>query len=57
MNLIIKKFNTSHKLEFQGFDLVVLDKNLSGYAIIFSVLEGVGLEKWILIIMLLNSIY
>jgi len=39
------KLATSHKLLFEGLELVVIDKNISGYSAIFSVIEGGGLEN------------
>jgi hypothetical protein len=38
------KLKTSHKLNFQGMELVVLDKNISGYALLFNITEGGGLQ-------------
>ena len=48
-NLVINKLNgtklkTSHKLFFRGMELVVLDKNISGYALLFDITEGGGLQ-------------
>lgn len=48
-NAIIEKLNgtklkTSHKLFFRGMELVVLDKNISGYALLFDITEGGGLQ-------------
>lgn len=39
------KLSHSHTLVFEGIDLAVLDKNISGYAILFSINEGSGLEN------------
>lgn len=39
------KFDSSHKLEFDKIDLVILDKNITGYSITFNISEGSGLEN------------
>lgn len=39
------KFDSSHKLEFYKIDLVILDKNITGYSITFNISEGSGLEN------------
>lgn len=39
------KFDVSHKLNYQGIQLVTLNKNSSGYIIMFDIIEGGGLEN------------
>ncbi len=38
------KFDISHKLNFLESELVVLDKNISGYIMLFAIIEGSGLQ-------------
>lgn len=40
-----QKFASSNKLTFNQIELVVLDKNISGYSMIFDLTDGSGLEN------------
>lgn len=40
-----QKFASSNKLTFDQIELVVLDKNISGYSMVFDLTEGSGLEN------------
>lgn len=39
------KFNISNKLDYVGMQLVVLNEEISGYMVLFSITEGSGLEN------------